>query len=124
MSKKNGSSYETKMINALKSLPNPIEDSRHGLLLYFIDNRARSNESRFEHILKVSHLLSPKDIKYIPEGIKKSKLKKDKVRKRTFEYIFKRSGIKREFIRICIQLDKEDQHIAVVKTMFVSKNDK
>lgn len=124
MTKVKGLSYETKMINALKALPIPIEDTKHDLLLHFANNRARSNESRYEHILKNSHRLTPKDIKSIPEGIKKSKLKKDKYRKRTFEYILKRNGNKKEYIRICIVLDKNDSHVAFVKTMFISKNDK
>ena len=124
MAKKNGLSYETKMTNALKNLPNPLEDLRHNLLLYFIDNRARSNETRYEHIIKSSHGLLPKDIKYIPEGIRKAKLRKDKLRKWTYEYIFERKGNKKEFIRICIRLDKNDMYIATVKTIFVSKNDK
>lgn len=124
MTKIKGLSYETKMINALKALPTPIEDTKHDLLLHFANNRARSNESRYEHILKGSHKLMPRDIKSIPEGIKNSKLKKDKYRKRTFEYILKRNGNKKEYIRICIVLDKNDSHVAFVKTMFISKNDK
>jgi len=124
MAKKKGPSYETKMINALKNLPNPLEDFRHSLLLYFVDNRARSNETRYEHIIKSSHGLLPADIKYIPEGIKKSKLKKDKLRKWTYEYVFERKGNKREYMKICVQLDKDDSHIAVVKTIFISKNGK
>lgn len=124
MAKRKGISYEEKLINALKKLPNPIEDTKHGLFLYFIDNRARSNESRFEHFFKASHMLLPRDIEHIPSGIKKAKLRKDKNRKRTFEYTFERKGNKKEFVKICIQIDKEDSRIAIVKTIFVSKNDK
>lgn len=111
-------------MNALNTLPYPLEDLRHNLLLHFDDDKARSNESRYEHIIKGSHKLFPRDIAYIPEGIKNSKLKKDKRRKRTYEYIFKRKGNNKEFIRICIRLDKNDMHVARVKTIFISRNDK
>lgn len=124
MTKKKGPSYEIKMLSALKALPNPLDDQRHGLLLYFVDNRARSNETRFEHIFKSSHGLVPNDIKHIPEGIKKSKLRKDKLRKWTYEYSFERKGPKKEYVKICIQLDKNDAHIAIVKTIFIAKTDK
>ena len=124
MAKKKGIPYETKIVNALKKLPNPLEDVRHDLLLYFADNRARSNESRYEHIAKESHGLVEKDILYIPKGIKESKLKKDKYRKWTYEYVFKRKGNNKEYVWICIQVDKDDQHAAIVKTIFISKKDK
>lgn len=121
MTKRKGPSYETKMMNALNNLPNPLEDLKHNLVLYFPNNRARSNETRFEHYIKFSHKLLPSDIKYIPEGIKKAKLKKDKLRKWTYEYTFIRKCNKNEYIKICIQFEKDDAHVAKVKTIFVSK---
>lgn len=124
MAKRKGISYEQKMLNALESLPNPIADDRHGLVLYFIDNRARSNETRFEHIIKESHRLLLRDILSIPEGIRKSRLKKDKHRKWTYNYIFERKGVNKEYIWICVQSDKDDPHIVIVKTIFISKKDK
>ena len=124
MTKTKGLSHEEKIINALKQLPNPLVDTRHSLLLYIIDNRARSNETRYEHIAKESHGLSEKDILYIPKGIIKSKLRKDKYRKGTFEYIFKRKGNGSDYIRIYIKIDKYDAHVATIKTIFITKSDK
>ena len=60
------------MFEALKSLPNPIEDKRHNIDIYFNDDRARSNESRFEHVIEKRHELLPSDIKRIPNNIKKA----------------------------------------------------
>ena len=65
MAKRKGLSYEEKLINALRKLPSPLEDKRHNLKIYFDDDRARSNESRFEHIVNQRHGLRPSDIERI-----------------------------------------------------------
>lgn len=81
MAKKRTTNYDTKIIDALKKLPNPIYDRRHNFTIYLVNDRARSNQERFEHISKNFHELTVKDIESIPEGLKtKSKLKKEKGR--------------------------------------------
>ena len=124
MAKKNGIQYVEKIIKALKNLPSPLVDIKHGLSLYISNNLARSNETRYEHIAKISHSLSEKDISYIPKGIKNAKLRKDKYRKGTFEYIYKRKGNNDEYIRIYIKIDKKNAKVATIKTIFVTKSDK
>ena len=65
MAKRKGLSYEEKLINALRKLPSPLIDKRHNIKIYFDDNRARSNESRFEHIVNQRHGLLASDIERI-----------------------------------------------------------
>ena len=93
MAKRKGLSYEEKLINSLKKLPNPLEDKRHNLKIYFNDDRARSNQSRFEHIIDDRHGLLASDIERIPRYIKQSKLKKDSERKNTFNLFIKRNSV-------------------------------
>ena len=50
-----GLTHEQRLIKALNELPNPIIDSKHRIKIYVEDNRERSNESRFEHIIKDRH---------------------------------------------------------------------
>ena len=53
--KKSNNYYDQNIIEALKKLPNPIEDKKHNLSIYVNNDQARSNESRFEHIAKSVH---------------------------------------------------------------------
>ena len=48
------------------------------LEIYFINNRARSNQDRFQHIINYKHSLLASDIERIPRYINSSKLKIDK----------------------------------------------
>ena len=47
MSKTKGLSYEEKLIDALSKLPNPLEDKRHGIVIVFENDRARSNQREY-----------------------------------------------------------------------------
>lgn len=99
MARKKRLSYEEKMVKALRSIPNPIEDKRHGIFIYFIDERARSNESRFEHIIEKRHELLPSDIKRIPKCIKKPFLELIKKGRRHITFILDATTIATNILR-------------------------
>lgn len=122
MAKKKGLTYEEKMIKALLSIPNPIEDKRHNLLIHFVDDSTRSNETRFSHIIEKRHELLPSDIKRIPQYIKKAIFKVDKERKETYSIYIKRNTYSDEYIKISIRIDEDKPHDAYVKTVFITKN--
>ena len=122
MGKKNKLTYEQKMLKELVCLPNPIEDKRHNIFIYIVDDNARSNESRFEHIIEKRHELLPSDIKRIPHDIKKAIFKVDKERKDTYSYYIKRSRISDEYIKISIKIDPNSPKVAFIKTIFIIKN--
>ena len=122
MAKRKGLSYEQKLINALKKLPNPLEDKRHNLLIHFDDNKARSNQSRFEHIVNVRHGLMPRDIQRIPRHIKKCIFKKETGRKETYNIYIKRNSYTEEYIKISVEIKPETPNDATVKTIFITEN--
>lgn len=95
MAKKKGLSYEEKMLNALEKLPNPIIDKKHNLRIYIIDDRVRSNQSRFEHIIESRHGLRPSDIERIPRYIKKCFLEEIKRGKKHLTSISKEATSER-----------------------------
>ena len=121
MPKKKKLTYEEKMIRALNSIPNPIEDTRHGISIYFVDNRARSNQSRFDHIIDKRHELLPGDIKRIPNKIKQSIFKKDMERTETYNIYIKRNSYNNEYIKISVKIEDNNPHVAVVKTVFITE---
>lgn len=92
MAKEKESTYEEKMIAALNSFPSPLVDKKHGIVIVLENNRARSNESRIEHIINSKHDLKPSDIKRIPKKIDKSIFKKDKERKDTYNLYIERNN--------------------------------
>lgn len=120
MAKRKGVSYEEKMMSALNCVPFPLEDKRHNLFIYFINDRARSNETRFEHIIDISHELVPKDIMRIPKYIKKAKMKKDKERTKTFNLYIPRNNYSGEYIKISVQIEPSKPNKAIVKTIFIT----
>ena len=122
MAKRKGLSYEEKMIRALNKIPCPLEDKKHRILIYFVNNRARSNESRFEHISLLRHDLNTNDIKRIVEHINESTLKKDLERKDTYNLYIKRNNYGCEFIKISLEIDFTKSNDATVKTMFITRN--
>ena len=121
MTKRKGLSYEEKLINALKKLPNPLVDKRHNLEIYFEDDRARSNQSRFEHIIDFKHGLLASDIERIQRYINLSKLKKDHERKETFNLYIKRNSLNNEYIKVSLKIDDNNPNKAYVKTIFITK---
>ena len=93
MGKKKKLTYEEKLEIALKSLPFPIYDSKHRIEIYCVNDRARSNQSRYDHILQERHNLIVSDIVTIPRKIKDSELIKDKKRKDTYNLFIKRNKV-------------------------------
>lgn len=110
------------MIDVLNTLPNPIEDKRHDLFIYFKNNRARSNETRFERIIEKRHELKPSDIKRIPKCLKKAIFKVDKERLESYSVYIKRNQYSDEYIKISLKIDRDNPKVAIVKTIFITKN--
>ena len=121
MAKRKGLSYEEKLINALKKLPNPLVDKRHNLKIYFDDNRARSNESRFKHIVNQRHGLWPNDIDRISKYIQTCIFKRDMERSKTYNIYIKRNSISDEYIKISVRIEPNEPDVAIVKTMFITR---
>lgn len=109
------------MIEALMSLPRPIIDKKHNLEICFENDRARSNESRFEHIVKARHGLKPNDLKRIPRHIKKSILKIDSERDKSFSMYIRRNNYSNEYIKISLRIEPDNPKKAIVKTMFITQ---
>ena len=122
MSKKKGLTHEQRLIKALEQLPNPIEDKRHGVLIRFENDWARSNERRFEHIALSRHGLTINDITRIPRYIKTAVLRKDIERKETFNLFVKRNSYNEEYIKISLTIKESNSHEAIVKTIYIVRN--
>ena len=122
MAKKKGLTHDQKLINALKKIPNPLEDKRHNLMIYFNDDKARTNQSRFEHIVSFKHSLNASDIERIPRYIKTCLFKRELGRKDTFNIYIKRNGYSDEYIKISIKIDPDTPNVAIVKTIFITTN--
>ncbi len=121
MAKKKNLKYDQNLIEALRQLPSIIEDKRHGFVIEIKDDRARSNETRFEHIAKKSHELKVRDIKAIPEGIKNYvKFTKSNEIENTYYYFINRKGEDRGFIEVAILIDEDNPKKARIKTIFIA----
>ena len=117
--KKQTKRYDQNIIEALKKLPSPIYDRKHNIYIYANDNRARSNETRFEHIAKQYHELKVRDIEVIPDGINRyCYFSKSKNIKDTYYYYIVRKGEDKGFIRVAIQLNSQNRK-AYIKTIYV-----
>ena len=122
MAKKKGKTHEQKIINALNALPDVIEDTKHRIKVMFINDQARSNESRFEYISLDRHELSVNDIKRIQKQISKSELKIDNERTKTYSIYIKRNNYNNEYIKLSVTLDFKISNEAKVKTVYITKN--
>ena len=120
MAKRKGISYEQKLLDALNKLPNPLEDKRHNLKIYFVDDRARSNRSRFDHIVEMRHGLLVSDIERIPRYIKSCIFKKDTERTETYNIYVRRNSYNNEYIKISVKINPLTPEKAVVKTIFIT----
>ena len=121
MAKKKNLKYDQNLIEALRQLPSVIEDKRHGFVIEIKDDRARSNETRFEHIAKKCHELKVRDIKAIPEGIKNYvKFTKSNEIENTYYYFINRKGEDRGFIEVAILIDEDNPKKARIKTIFIA----
>ena len=117
-----GLTHEQRLIKALNELPNPIIDNKHRIKIYVEDNRARSNESRFEHIIQERHELTPLDIKKIASKINTSELKIDNERTKTYSLYIKRNTFTNDYIKVSLNLDFRKSNEATIKTIFIRKN--
>ena len=122
MARKKVLTYEEKMIIALNAFPSPLKDKKHGIVIVFENDRARSNENRLEHIIDPRHELQPKDIKRIPKKIEESILKKDKDRENTFSLYIPRNNYGFEYIKISLRIDFKKSNQATIKTIFITRN--
>lgn len=121
MAKKTNEKYDLKLIEALKKLPSQIEDKKHGFIIAIRNDRARSNETRFEHIAKKNHQLKVRDIELIPEGIiKYAKFSKSLDLKDTYYYYILRKGKDKGFVQVAIKLIEGEKNLYYIKTVFVS----
>ena len=119
--KRNDKIYDQKLIDALQKLPSLIEDKKHGYIIEIKNDRARSNETRFEHIAKRNHELKVRDIEAIPEGIVKYiKHAKREENENTYYYYIKRKGEDRGFIQVAILIDENNPKKARIKTIFIA----
>ena len=108
------------LIEAIEKWPNPMYDKRHGYYIY-VEGRARSNQTRVEHIIEYSHDLKARDLELVPDGIKNYfDYKKDPVYKDTFNYYLLRKGLDKGFIKISIQIDSQNKKKAWIKTIFIT----
>ena len=121
MAKKKLKIYDpTHLIDAIKKWPNPMYDKRHGFFIY-VEGRARSNQTREEHIVEYGHDLKVRDLEMIPEGIKNYfEYKKDPVYKDTYNYYLIRKGLDKGFVKVSIQIDSKDPTHAWIKTIFIT----
>ena len=125
MSKKRAPNYDLSLVEALKSLPNPIIDKKHNISIFIEDTKARSNQSRFEHIARHFHELRVKDIEIIFKSINKNPIfKKDKTRKDTYNYLFPRKNDKNHYLKMSILVKDYKDRTAVIKTIFITKTPK
>lgn len=110
------------LLTAIDSLPNPMRDKKHDLYIY-IEGRARSNQSRAEHIVEYGHGLKVRDIECIAKGINDYfEYKKDPTHKNTFNYYIQRKGKDKGFIKVSIRISEVDPKKAWIKTVFITYN--
>ena len=121
MAKQKGPTYEQKLTEALKKLPWPLIDKRHNIKIYINNDKARSNQSRFDHIVNQRHGLRQSDIEKTPKRLKKCIFKKDLERKGTFSIYIPRSNISDEYIKISIKIDPKEPEVALIKTIFITR---
>lgn len=127
MAKKKRLSHDQRIINALEKIQSPIFDKRHNLSIYFINDRVRSNETRFEHISKTSHELQVHDLERIPRQLNniKTTFKPDKKHKDTVNYYIQRFGYTDLiFIKMSVLVDEHNPKMGKVKTIFITDNKK
>ena len=121
MPKKKKQTYEERMIEALNALPNPLKDAKHRISIVLENDRARSNETRLEHIMDFRHDLTPSDIKRIQRKINDSVLKKDQERTDTYNIYIERNNYRLEYIKISIELNFKKSNVGKIKTIYIDK---
>ena len=121
MSKKKPQIYDpTNLLSAIEKWPNPMFDKQHGYYLY-VEGRARSNQTRKEHIVEYGHDLKVRDLELIPDGITNYfEYKKDPTYKNTYNYYLKRKGEDKGFVKVSIRISDNDPTYAWIKTVFIT----
>ena len=124
MSKKKSKIYDpTNLIATIKKWPNPMCDKKHGYDIYLLNGRARSNQTRVEHIVEHGHNLKVRDLEQVPNGINNYfDYKKDPVYKNTYNYYISRKGKDKGFIKVSIRISDNDPKYAWIKTIFITYN--
>ena len=122
MTKRNPKIYNPiHLIEEIKKWPNPMYDKKHGYYLYVEETRARSNQSRVDHIVECGHDLKARDLALVPQGIKNYfEYKKDPIYKYTYNYYIIRKGKDRGFVKVSIQIDSNDHSRAWIKTIYIT----
>ena len=121
MSKRKPRVYDpSHLIKAIEKWPNPMYDKKHNYYIY-VEGRARSNQTRQEHIIEYGHDLKVRDLELVPEGIKNYfEYRKDPVYKNTYNYYLKRVGQDKGFIKVSIRISDNDNKRAWIKTVFIT----
>ena len=110
----------SRLIDAIRKWPNPMFDKKHGYYIY-VEGRARSNQTREEHIVKYNHDLKVRDLNLVPKGITNYiEYRKDPIYKNTWNYYIERRGQDIGFIKVCIRIDDHNPKYAWIKTIFIA----
>ena len=110
----------TKLIEAIEKWPSPIIDKKHNLSIY-VEGRARSNQTRVDHIVEYGHDLKVRDLESVPEGINKYfSYKKDPTYPKTYNYYIQRKGEDKGFIKVSIRISDSNPKEAWIKTIFIT----
>ena len=108
------------LIEAIEKWPNPMFDKKHNYYIY-VDGRARSNQTRIEHIVQNRHDLKVRDLNLVPDGINNYfDYKKDSIYKDTWNYYLIRGGKDKGFVKVSIQIDHKNHTRAWVKTVYIT----
>ena len=121
MTKRKPHNYDpTHLIEVIEKWPNPMYDKRHGYYIY-VEGRARSNQTRVEHIVKCGHDLKERDLEVVPLGINNYfEYKKDPIYKDTYNYYLCRKGKDKGLIKVSIQIDGKNHKRAWIKTIYIT----
>lgn len=121
MSKRKPKVYNpTKLLMEIQKWNLPFFDKKHNHYI-FVEGRARSNQTRIEHIVEYGHNLNTRDLGLIPIGINSYfDYKKDPVHKKTFNYYIRRGGKDKGFIKVSVMISDTDKTKAWIKTIFIT----
>ena len=107
------------LIQAISKLDLPLYDKKHNLYLH-IEGRARSNQTRVDHIVEFGHNLKVRDIETINDLNNYSFFKKDSSYKHTVNYYFKRQGRDKGMIKIAARVSEINPTKAWIKTIYIT----
>lgn len=121
MSKRKPHVYNpTHLLEAIKKWIMPMHDKKHGYDIH-IEEKARSNQTREQHIVRCGHDLKVRDLELVPQGINNYfEYRKDPVYKNTFNYYILRAGMDKGFIKVSIRISDIDNTYAWIKTIYIT----